>query len=413
MTLRLVVDDAIPWHREAFGSLGQLQPRPGRAIDNAVLRDADVLIVRSVTRVDPALLRGTQVRFVGSATAGEDHIDRAGLEAAGITVARAPGCNAQAVADYVVAALALARHARTGAPPGPVGVIGLGHVGRRTTRALRALGYHVLACDPPLADRQARALPIDDPDPSLANLARFERLVSLPELVESAVILTVHVPLHSGGDHPTAHLLDAEVLAGLRHGQLVINTCRGGVVDDEALEDWVTHSHTHALLDVWENEPTPRPGLLRGPGAARLATPHIAGYTLEGKVAATRMVHRALCRWLGRAPDFDGHAALGPVGGRPLHCDDPTAPHDWRPWVEAAVPLTPDDRRLRGLLVRPPQARAAGFEALRRGYALRRELSAFRIRDAPLDAATHGHLSALGIAVHGPPTLAAPLSQRG
>jgi erythronate-4-phosphate dehydrogenase len=133
----------------------------------------------------------------------------------------------------------------------------------------------------------------------------------------------------------------------------------------------------------------------------------VAGYSLEGKVAATRMVHEALCRFLGRAPDFDGREVLGAPGSKVLRCSDPTAAHDWRPWVEAAVPLTGDDAALRGVMARPEGERAVAYEALRKRYALRRELSAFAIeRHVGLDPDTHQRLAALGIGVPPEPTVA-------
>jgi erythronate-4-phosphate dehydrogenase len=403
---RIVIDDAIAWHGEAFGHLGELHAMPGTSIDRAAVRRADVLIVRTVTRVTPTLLEGSTVRFVGTATAGEDHVERAALEQRGITVARAPGCNAQAVADTVVSMLAHARAWRIGAPPGPVGVVGLGHVGRRTARALRALGYDVMACDPPLAERRAAGLPIDDPEQALANMARFERLASLEQLLESSFVLTLHVPLEHGGPHPTWHMIDERVLTRLRHGQILLNTCRGGVVDDAALERWLSQGSGQAMLDVWEGEPRPRAGLLRTPDGVLVGLPHVAGYSLEGKVAATRMVHEALCRWLGRPPDFDGRAVLGAPGSRVLRCSDPRAAHDWRPWVEAAIPLMVDDAALRGVMARPEQERAVAYEALRKRYALRRELSAFAIEPhVGLDPDTHQRLLALGIGVPPEPTV--------
>jgi erythronate-4-phosphate dehydrogenase len=403
--LRIVIDDAIAWHREAFGHLGRLHAMPGAAIDHAALQQADALVVRTVTRVTAELLEGTPVRFVGTATAGEDHVDRAALEERGITVARAPGCNAQAVAEYVVSALAHAQRFGLGAPPGPVGMVGLGHVGRRTARALRALGYHVLACDPPLAERRCARQPIEDPDPALTTMARFERLGTLEDVLASSFVITVHVPLARRGPHPTWHMIDESLLSRMRHGQLVINTCRGGVVDDAALESWLPQGSGGAILDVWEGEPLPRPGLLRQPGGVLLGTPHVAGYSLEGKVAATRMVHEALCRWWGRAPDFDGRAVLGAPGSQVLRCDDPNAAHDWRPWVMAAVPLLQDDAAVRAVVGRAEAERGAAFEALRKGYALRRELAAFSIEPhVALDPDVHQRLASLGIRVPPEPT---------
>ncbi|MCA9652775.1 MAG: 4-phosphoerythronate dehydrogenase [Myxococcales bacterium] len=411
MGLRIVIDDAIPWKEEAFGHLGKLRARPGTAIDRDVLQGAEALVVRSVTKVDARLLQGTSVRFVASATAGMDHIEREELERLGVTVAHAPGCNAQAVAEWVVSALAHAKRWRLGAPPGPVGVVGLGHVGRRVARALRALGYDVMACDPPLAERRAAGQLELDHEPALSNMARFERLGTLERVLESSFVISLHVPLTRSGPHATWHMLGYEQLSRLRHGQLLVNTCRGGVIDDDALHRWVHDHDGKALVDVWENEPRVRPDLLHGPGAVQLASPHVAGYTFEGKLAATRMVHEALCRYLGRTPDFDGRKVLARKGTVELRCDDRDAAHDWRPWIASALPLMADDARIRGLASRPAVERASGFEALRRHYPLRRELSAFFIRNAALDPDTHRQLSALGI--HVPPEPTAPPKARG
>ncbi|MCX4239549.1 4-phosphoerythronate dehydrogenase [Paraliomyxa miuraensis] len=405
MGLRLVIDDAVAWQTEAFGHLAQLHAMPGPSIDRSALASADALVVRSVTRVTAELVQGTPVRFVGTATAGEDHIEREALESRGITVANAPGCNAQAVAEYVVSALAHACEHRVSAPPGPVGVVGLGHVGRRTVRALRALGYDVMVSDPPLAERRAAKLPIHDPDPSLANMARYERLSSLDALLDSSFVISLHVPLVFGGPNPTWHLFDAARLSRLRHGQLLLNTSRGGVVDDGAMVHWLGQGSGRAVLDVWEGEPRLRPELLDPSAGLVLATPHVAGYSLEGKVAATRMVHEALCRFLGRPPDFDGRAVLGPRGTHALRCDHPDAAHDWRPWVRAAIPIRDDEAALRATMQQPVGERPSAFEALRRGHRLRRELSAFSIPDAvALDPDTHMHLGALGLGVPPEPT---------
>lgn len=401
MALRIVVDDAVPWAQEAFGHLGQLRTCRGTEIDRSTLAGADALLVRSVTRVDARLLEGSSVRFVGSATAGEDHIDRAAVEALGITVANAPGCNAQAVAEYVVAALALGKRWRVGAAPGPVGVVGLGHVGRRVARTLRALGYDVMACDPPMAERRGRGEPVTDHEAGLVNLARFERLGSLREVLDSSFVISLHVPLTRSGPHATWHMIDADQLSRLRHGQLLLNTSRGGVIDDAALCTWLRDGEGKAFIDVWEHEPRIREELLQSPCAVQLATPHVAGYSLEGKVAATRMVHEALCRFIGRDPDFDGHNVLKRDGPIDLRCSDRDASVDWRPWVCAAVSLHSDDKKLRAILRRPASERAAAFENLRRYYPLRREFSAFRIRGATLDADTRTALTALGIDVEG------------
>jgi len=266
----------------------------------------------------------------------------------------------------------------------------------------------VQACDPPLQDRRERRLPIHDADPTLANMARFERLNELGELLDSSFVLSLHVPLTTLGAHATHHLFDGLRLRRLRHGQLLINTSRGGVIDDAALERWVGEDG-RAVLDVWEGEPEPRAGLLPAEGGVLLGTPHVAGYSQEGKVAATRMIHEALCRFIGRTPDFDGQSVLGPRGMLPLRCTDRQAAHDWRPWIEQAIPLQRDDRDLRRVMARPATSRGAAFERLRREYLHRRELRAFRVDDdAPLDPQTHSQLAALGITVPPEPNTALP-----
>jgi erythronate-4-phosphate dehydrogenase len=370
----IVADDAIAAVEEAFGDLGELRTLPGRAIDRAVLADADALLVRTVTRVDPALVAGTPVRFVGSATAGVDHVDRPGLHALGIEVAHAPGCNATAVAEVVLAALATlaARGVGSFPPSGPVGIVGFGAIGRRLAVRLRRLGTEVIACDPPLSQSRAAK---DEIDHELAALVQREPFVPLPELLAASAVVTLHMPLVGTGPFPTRHLLDA---AGLRHlspGAIVINTSRGGVLDDDALLAWLSAGRGTAILDVWEEEPAPPKALV---DRVALATPHVAGYSLEGKLEATRRIHVALARALGRAPSFD-----------PAH-HVPAAPPDLaadRPCTLAsalatAIDVASEDAALRHALAEAGAdrtRRAVAFERLRREHPLRRELSAFTV----------------------------------
>lgn len=359
----IVADDAIAAVHEAFEPLGEVRAVAGRTIDRAILADADALIVRTVTRVGPALVDGTPVRFVGSATAGLDHVDASGLRARGIEVAHAPGCNATAVAEYVLAALATLHLRGIGAfpPAGPVGVVGLGAIGRRLAARLRALGVVVLACDPPLQRTR------EDSE------SAAEPFVALPELLASCSIVTLHVPLCDTGSDPTRHLLDAASLRLLPPDAIVINTSRGGVLDDAALLRWLASGRGTAILDVWETEPAPSQALV---DAVALGTPHVAGYSLEGKLQATHAVHAALARSLQHAAGFDParHVppparALGDAGG----CTLASA-------LATAIDLAAEDDALRGALASAkgdPVRRAAAFEHLRRAHPLRRELSAF------------------------------------
>lgn len=341
---RIVADDAIPHLAEAFG---EVRPVRGAEITREHLVDADALLVRSVTRVDAALLEGTAVRFVGSATAGVDHIDGPALARAGITFAHAPGCNARAVLEYVLAATLGHSELR-----GPVGVVGLGQIGRRLTTALRRLGFEVWVCDPPRADAGDTS----------------EAFLSLPALLERCNTVSFHVP-RVRGTHGAKHLLNAEGLRQLPDGALVINTSRGDVLDNVALHGWLDAGRGEAVLDVWEGEPNLRWPLLAHP-RIRIATPHIAGYTAEGKARGTAMVHAALCEAFGMRNSFDAESVL--PDSAPL-----TTTGDPASVLRAVHSLRSTDAALRVLLKQPEHERAASFEALRRTYLFRRELTAY------------------------------------
>ncbi|WP_052555415.1 NAD(P)-dependent oxidoreductase [Enhygromyxa salina] len=351
----IVVDDAISHATQALAGLGRLHCLPAVDITGerlAALRAA-LLVVRSVTRVDASLLDcARQLRFVGTATAGTDHLDIPALAARGIAVASAAGCNARAVAEWVVGALAFVEH-QLPEPVrcGPVGVVGFGNVGSRLTPLLRRLGHEVLVCDPPLARRGAQA----------------EAFVSFSELWRRCPIVSFHVPLiHEGRDATWAYVdRESPAVAGPK---LLINTSRGGVIRERALDrpDVVA-----AILDVWDGEPALAPARLSDPRLL-LASPHVAGYSLEAKLAATRMMHEAVCAQLGRAPSWTGQDALPRVLAT---SKDPSSLLE----VNDFIDFVGDDARVRALAGLPGPARAAAFEQLRRGYQLRREFRSWRI----------------------------------
>lgn len=409
--VRIVADDAIGWLQVAFGNLGDLVAMPGHAIDRVAVANADVLLTRSVTRVDDTLVAGSRLRFIGSCTAGVDHVDLDALSRRGVTFRSAPGCNARAVAEYVVTGLyALWAQEAVTTDLEPIAVVGFGHVGRRVTALLRALGHEVRVCDPPLQARaEAGSVLGDDP---LLQMARDEPYLPLEVALAGARVATLHVPLTRGGRHSTRHLLGPRGLARLARDAIVVNTSRGSVVDEAALESWIRGSDGGAILDVWEGEPRLRWSLLRGsPSPARLATPHIAGYTLEAKLKATTMIHEALANWLGVDPTFGARDVLADSEPLPLVPDlgsAATGRDVLARCLLAAHPLDRDDARLRALLGEPMQARAAGFEALRRGYTFRRELTHHRIdpralADLPVDGlheAPVAALAALGVQMH-------------
>ena len=258
---------------EAFGHFGEVRVCAGRAITRDQLRDIDVLLVRSVTEVNESLLSGSVVRFVGSATIGTDHVDLDYLRSRNIHFAYAPGCNADAVVQYVIAVLCSCvpgwRHKT-------VGIVGCGNVGSRLLRCLQGLKVSCRVYDPFLDDSRCDAL-TDFAD------------------VMAADVICLHTPLTLTGAFPTYHMIDSRVLAGIRPDTWLLNAGRGAVIDNKALLDVLCKdSSLQVALDVWEHEPAIDVALLK---KVRLGTPHIAGYTVEGKARGTQMILQALCAW--------------------------------------------------------------------------------------------------------------------
>lgn len=289
-----IADENMPFAREAFGSLGEVRSLPGRSIGPGDVRGADILAVRSVTRVDERLLSGSRVRFVGTATIGTDHVDTAYLERAGIGFASAPGCNAVSVAEYVVAALlVLARRHRFSLGEKCLGIIGVGNVGSRVLERSRVLGMKVIANDPPLAEKTG--------DPLYRPLE---------EVIEGADIITLHVPLTREGAYPTYHMANQRFLDRVKPGAMLFNTSRGAVAGSAALKQALEDGRLAAtVLDVWENEPGIDMELMR---RTDIATPHIAGYSYDGKIRGTTMIYQAACRHFSLEPAWDA-AGLAPA----------------------------------------------------------------------------------------------------
>ena len=381
--LKIVADAAIPFAHDAFSVLGTVLRIPGRDIDAAAVRDADALIVRTVTKVDEALLAGSRVRFVGTATIGFDHVDVDYLTAAGIGFATAAGCNATSVAEYVTTALlqlAVWRDWRLSEKT--LGVIGVGNCGSRVAARAEALGVTVLQNDPPLRRQtgDARFRPID-------------------ELLERADLLTYHVPLNRGGIDNTFHVINAETLGRMREGAAVLNTCRGPVHETAALKDALRAGRiAAAVVDVWEDEPNIDLDLL---GLVRIATPHVAGYSRDGKVGGTTMMFQALRRHFGSEAVWDPQAVIGPppvpeltltAGGRR---DEAVLAEV----TSAVYDILADDAGLRRIADLPADQRGPCFDRLRSEYAVRREFR-FTTLDCP-DAtpALAAKLTALGFPI--------------
>jgi erythronate-4-phosphate dehydrogenase len=370
----IVADENIPLLDEFFAGFGEIRRYPGRAIDAAAVRDADVLLVRSVTRVDAALLAGSKVRFVGTCTIGTDHLDLAYFAAAGIHWSSAPGCNARGVVDYVLGCV-LALAERQGIDPAQrrYGIVGAGQVGSRLHKVLRGLGWTVKVCDPPRA-----ALEAGD-------------FVGLEEILGDCDVISLHTPLAAD----TRHLFAAAQLAALRPGTWLINASRGAVVDNRALRERLeSGADLQVVLDVWEGEPQVDVALA---DLCQIATPHIAGYSLDGKLRGTAQIYQAFCAFIEQAPTVQLEQLM-PAPGLTEICLDKSAEQAWALALLCRAVYDPrrDDADFRRSLQGTPTQRSEAFDRLRKHYPVRREIEGLQVRldDAP--AALCTLVSALG-----------------
>lgn len=362
--MKILVDENMPYARELFSRLGEVKAVPGRPIPTEALTDADALMVRSVTKVNEALLGDKAIKFVGTATAGTDHVDQAWLEQAGIGFSAAPGCNAIAVVEYVFSALLmLAERDGFALADRTVGIVGVGNVGGRLQKRLEALGIKTLLCDPPRADN--------------GEEGDFR---SLDELVAQADVLTFHTPLYKDGPYKSLHLADEALIASLKPGAILINACRGPVVDNAALLKCLNAGQKlSVVLDVWEPEPDLNLALL---DKVDLGTSHIAGYTLEGKARGTTQVFEAYSQFIGQPQEVALSSLLpAPEFGRiSLHgsLDQPTL----KRLVHLVYDVRRDDAPLRKVAGIPGE-----FDKLRKNYLERREWSSLTVECDDADAA--------------------------
>jgi erythronate-4-phosphate dehydrogenase len=361
--MKIVCDNNMPYAAEAFGTLGAVTLRDGRAITADDVRDAELLVTRSTTQVTRALLAGSRLRFYGSAVIGTDHIDIPYLEQAGIPWSAAPGCNAESVSNYLTAALLYlgGRHGFR-LEGKTLGVIGVGNVGRKVVAKANALGMRVLACDPPRKRNSA------DKD--------AQSFVALGELLAASDVITCHVPLTRAGADRTFHLLDRAAFARMRLGVIFVNAARGEVIETDALLEALGSRVAHTVIDTWEGEPNYRPDLL---ARADIVSPHIAGHSYEGKVNGTMMVYEKACRVLGVAPTFQPQLPPPPLpewSGDAAGTDEAVL----REAVLAVYDIMGDDARLRASCGADATARAKAFDRQRKEYPIRREFAATTVR---------------------------------
>ncbi|MFA7895623.1 4-phosphoerythronate dehydrogenase PdxB [Pseudomonas putida] len=357
----IVADENIPLLDAFFQGFGEIRRYPGRGLDAASVREADILLVRSVTKVDRHLLEGSRVQFVGTCTIGTDHLDLDYFEQAGIRWSSAPGCNARGVVDYVLGSLlTLADLEGASLPERVYGVVGAGEVGGRLVGVLRALGWKVMVCDP------------------LRQAAEGGDYVELDTLLQACDVISLHTPLERSGQYPTWHLLGPAELAKLRPGAWLINASRGAVVDNGALRVLLQQrDDLHAVLDVWEGEPQVD---LQLADLCTVATPHIAGYSLDGRQRGTAQIYRALCQHLG----VNERIQLADLLPRPPVAQielDAEADLQWALAMLCRAVYDPrrDDADFRRSLSEDVQQQRAAFDALRKHYPPRREIEGLSV----------------------------------
>jgi len=379
--MKIVADKDIPLAEKLFSRIGKVTLADGRRIDHDLIRNTDILLVRTITRVSEDLLRDSTVRVVVSATSGVDHVDREYLHRKGIAFIHAAGANARPVAEYVLSALCvLAGQDGYELQDKRVGIIGCGNTGSYLLRFLEALGVDCIINDPPLQDKTGD-----------------KRYRDLSELM-SADIITLHVPLLDHEPYPTRQLVDDVFLRGLRPDVVLINTSRGGVLDEAALMKFLEgNPRARAVLDVWNDEPRIEMGLL---SRVAIGTAHIAGYSLEGKIRATQMVYHQVCKYLGAGAD-DTSASRGindfknGISFTSIEEEDEIL----RFAVLAGYDVRSDSAALRRILDLDVAERVAYFDDLRRSSMMRREFSAMTVSLPAGYGVLRDQLTALGFEV--------------
>lgn len=359
--MKIYFDENMPYVAPLFSGFGDVVPFKGRECTPQLIKDADVLLVRSITKVNDALLsEADKLKFVGTATIGTDHIDQDFLADREIVFASAPGCNAISVAEYVLSSIkVLEQRYLFDLKDKLVGIVGAGNTGSSLAEKLDALGVDYILCDPPLA-----------------KSGDARDFVEYEQLLRQADIISFHVPLSKEGDCPTWHLFGQAQLDMIKPDAIIINACRGEVVDNQVmLEAKKSGNNNPLVLDVWEGEPQVLHELIE---YCEIATAHIAGYSFEGKARGTFMLYQALCRHLQRKPEqllenLLPQSAVNGVSIRPQNVGDELQSGI----INRMIHLVYDVRRDDGLFRR--HIRQKGFDWLRKNYPVRREFSALTV----------------------------------
>lgn len=344
--MKVIVDNKIPFIKEAIEKIAdEVVYAPGKDFTPSLVKDADALIIRTRTHCNRGLLEGSKVKFIATATIGFDHIDTEYCREAGITWTNAPGCNSASVTQYLHSSLILLQESKgINLSEATIGIIGVGNVGSKVAKVAQELGMRVLLNDLPREDKEGK-----------------QNFSSLQTLAKECNVLTFHVPLYKEGKYRTYHLADAAFFQSLKQKPVIINTSRGEVIETDALLNALeTELISDAIIDVWENEPAINLTLLK---KVFLGTPHIAGYSADGKANATRMSLDALCRYFNIQADYQ---IIPPA---------PSQPQITAETLSDAYLQIYDPRQDSNALKTHPEL----FEKLRGDYPLRREKKAYTI----------------------------------
>ena len=380
--MKIIADENIPFVAECFSSIGDVEIVSGRDMTPNVITGADALIVRSITRVSADLLADSKVRFVGTTTIGFDHVDTEYLSEHNIGFASAPGSNANSAAEYVIAALLnVANKHKIQLQDKSIGIIGVGNVGSRVAKKCEALGMKTHLNDPPLQRQtgDSKYLPIE-------NLFNCD-------------FITLHTPLTFEGEDKTFHFADEDFFRSLKTGCVFFNASRGGVVDSSALKAAIKTGRLQAsVLDVWENEPNIDIELLE---MVDIGTPHIAGYSLDGKIAGMIMIYKAACEYFGLEAKYDIGDFL-PEPAVPELNIDPKSDSEQDILLSAVqriYDIKTDDTRLRQIVEKSMEQRGKFFDKLRKTYPVRREFQNTNVTVDDRDGSLAKKLKGIGFLV--------------
>ncbi|HUW91843.1 MAG TPA: 4-phosphoerythronate dehydrogenase [Bacteroidales bacterium] len=362
--MKIVIDEKIPFIRGVFEPYAEVIYSAGCAIDNKMIADADALIVRTRTKCSRQLLEGSSIKIIASATIGYDHIDTEWCESNNIKWVNAPGCNSGSVMQYIISSLFhMASKNSLDLRSVTLGVVGVGNVGSKVVRAARAIGMNVLQNDPPRKRREG-----------------LKEFISLDKLLTGSDIVTLHVPLNRDDHDKTHYLINSRNLTEMKSDSILINTSRGAVVDNNALRMALSDDLIGgAVLDVWEGEPEADAGLIR---LADIATPHIAGYSVDGKANATVKAVREVAETL-QIPLHDWQPESLPQPEEPVidltvHAGNHQAAELAGMAVSHTFPVAEDDRLFRKEPLK--------FEFLRDNYRIRREFNSYVVKVSDDDA---------------------------